>query len=129
MPRLSANDVNSIKKLIQGWTSSKLTWELLVIACENELNIKTTRKTLLTRETITATMKVRKSELKAPSQVPIQFSDIHRANDRIARLSKRVSELEAAQEVLLDQFSRWAYNADAHGLNEDILNQPIPLLR
>jgi len=129
MPRLSVNDVNSIKKLIQGWTSNKLTWELLVIACENELNIKTTRKTLLTRETITTTMKVRKSELKAPSQVPIQFSDIHRANDRIVRLSKRVSELEAAQEVLLDQFSRWAYNADAHGLNEDILNQPIPLLR
>ena len=71
-------------------------------------------------------MRLRKAELKAPSQASRQFTDIDRANDRIARLTQRVAELERAQEILIDQFTRWAYNADAHGLNETILNQPIP---
>lgn len=126
MARLSMEDVARIEALVRNWRSSKLTWELVVIACENELGIKTTRKTLLTRDGVKMAMRLRKAEIKAPSQAVRQFSDIDRANDRIARLTQRVKELEWAQEVLIDQFSRWAYNADAHGLNEDILNQPIP---
>lgn len=112
--------------LIRDWRGKKLTWELVVIACMNELGIKTTRKTLLTRDSIKEAMHLRKKELKAPSQAPRQFTDIDRANDRIARLTRRVEELEAAQHTLIDQFARWAYNADAHGVNETILNQPIP---
>ncbi|MDN6297922.1 MAG: hypothetical protein L0J54_07835 [Halomonas sp.] len=126
MARLSATDVKRIEALIRDWRSSKLTWELVVIACQNELGIKTTRKTLLTRDGVKAAMHLRKTELKAPSQTPRQFTDIDRANDRIARLTQRVAELEAAQETLIDQFARWAYNADAHGLSDTILNQPIP---
>ncbi|NAW33729.1 hypothetical protein [Halomonas alimentaria] len=126
MARLSDADVFRIEDLIKTWRGSKLTWELVVLACENELSIKTTRKTLLTRDNIKASMRLRKEELKAPSKVVRQFSDIDRANDRIARLTQRVAELECAQRTLIDQFARWAYNADAHGLNEDLLNQPIP---
>lgn len=126
MARLSEKDVKCIEALIRDWRGSKLTWQLVVTACQNELGIQTTRKTLLTRDSIKTTMRLRKEELKAPSQAPRQFTDIDRANDRIARLTQRVAELEAAQETLIDQFARWAYNADAHGLNETILNQPIP---
>lgn len=126
MARLTTTDVKRIEALIRDWRSSKLTWDLVVIACLNELGIGTTRKTLLTRDSVKAAMRLRKTELKAPSQAPRQFTDIDRANDRIARLTQRVAELEAAQETLIDQFARWAYNADAHGLNETILNQPIP---
>lgn len=126
MARLSETDVKRIEAMIRDWRSSKLTWELVVIACLNELGIETTRKTLLTRDSIKAVMRLRKAELKAPSQASRQFTDIDRANDRIARLTQRVAELERAQEILIDQFTRWAYNADAHGLNETILNQPIP---
>lgn len=126
MARLSVTDVKRIEAMIRDWRSSKLTWELVVIACLNELRIETTRKTLLTRDSIKTVMRLRKAELKAPSQSSRQFSDIDRANDRIARLTQRVAELEKAQETLIDQFTRWAYNADAYGLNETILNQPIP---
>ncbi|OLO12391.1 hypothetical protein BTW10_02655 [Chromohalobacter japonicus] len=126
MARLSVADVTRIEAMIRDWRSSKLTWELVVIACKNELGIETTRKTLLTRDSIKTAMRLRKSELKAPSQATRQFTDIDRANDRIARLTQRVAELEKAQETLIDQFARWAYNADAHGLNETTLSQPIP---
>tara|TARA_R110000823_G_C15947902_1_gene501246 strand:+ start:5054 stop:5446 length:393 start_codon:yes stop_codon:yes gene_type:complete len=126
MARLSETDIKRIETMIRDWRSSKLTWEMVVIACENELGIETTRKTLLTRDVIKTAMRLRKVELKAPSQTPRQFTDIDRANDRIARLTQRVAELEKAQETLIDQFARWAYNADAHGLNESILSQPVP---
>lgn len=126
MARLSEADVNRIELMIRNWRSRKLTWELVVIACANELGIETTRKTLLTRDGIKAAMHLRKAELKAPSKAVRQFSDIDRANDRIARLTQRITELEKAQEVLINQFTRWAYNADIHGLNEDVLNRPIP---
>jgi len=126
MARLSKTDVKRITTMIRDWRNSKLTWALVVLACENELGIETTRKTLLTRDSIKTGIKLRKIELKAPSQSPRQFTDIDRANDRIARLTQRVAELEEAQETLIGQFARWAYNADAHGLNETILSQSIP---
>lgn len=126
MGRLTEVDVKHIEAIIRNWRSSKLTWDMVVIACKNELGIETTRKTLLTRVNIKTAMRLRKAELKAPSQVPRKFSDIDRANDRITRLTQRIVELEKAQEVLIDQFTRWAYNADAYGLNETILSQPIP---
>lgn len=126
MARLSEEDVKRIEVMIRDWKNSKLTWELVVLACKNELGIETTRKTLLTRDRIKTVMRLRKEELKAPSQAVREFSDIDRANDRIARLTQRVAELERAQRTLIDQFARWAYNADANGLNEDVLNQPIP---
>lgn len=126
MARLSPEDVARINAMISDWSGRKLTWELVVVACENELGVKTTRKTLLTRDSIKTAMRLRKTELKAPSQAARQFTDIGRANDRIARLTRRIEELERSQGVLIDQFARWAYNADAHGLSEDDLNQPIP---
>ncbi|WP_199456789.1 MULTISPECIES: hypothetical protein [unclassified Marinobacter] len=126
MARLSKVDVERIELMIRNWRTRKLTWELVVIACGNELGIETTRKTLLTRNGIKTAMRLRKAELKAPSQEVRQFTDIDRANDRIVRLTQRVAELEKAQEALVDQFTRWAYNADLHGVNEDVLNRPIP---
>lgn len=33
---------------------------------------------------------------------------------------------ERINEVLLEQFVRWAYNAGTRGLTEDFLNQPLP---
>ena len=126
MSRLSGSDVQRIELMIRNWQNNKLTWELVVRGCSAELGIETTRKTLLTRENIKAAMRLRKAELKTPSQAVRQFKDIDRANDRIVRLSQRIAELECAQQILIDQFARWAYNADAHGLNIDVLNQPIP---
>lgn len=67
-----------------------------------------------------------KAHLKAPPQASRPFRDIDRANDRIARLTQWVAELEKAQETLIDQFTRCAYRADAYGLNDTILNQSIP---
>lgn len=129
MTRLTKNDIERIEDLIRLWSNRKLTWNLLVTACNNELGIKTTRKTLNTRSALKTAMKLRKAELKAPSQYARQYTDIDRANDRIIRLSKRVEELEAAQNVMIDKFTRWAFNADAHGLSESILDRPIPILK
>lgn len=126
MSRLSDVDEERIEVLIQSWSSAALKWDLLVAACENELGIKTTRQALSRRERIKNALKIRKQELKAPSLMPRAFSDIDEANDRIARLTQRVSELEKAQSLLIEQFARWSFNAKVHGLTIGILDQPIP---
>src|SRR5690606_31485130 len=100
---------------------------LVVVACENELGIRTTRQALNRREKIKMALKVRKAELKAPSQASRRFTDIDQANDRIARLTHRVSELERSQQTLIEQFARWAFNAKAHGVTKNMLDQPIPI--
>lgn len=126
MARLSETDVKRIETMILDWRSSKLSWDLVVVACENELGIITTRQALNRRENIKLALKARKAELKAPSKSSRRFSDIDQANDRIARLTQRVAELEQAQEVLVEQFARWAFNAKSHGVTKTMLDQPIP---
>ena len=126
MARLSQTDVKRIETMVYDWRSSKLNWDLVVAACENELGIITTRQALNRRENVKMALKARKAELKAPSQSSRKFSDIDQANDRIARLTQRVAELEQAQEMLVEQFARWAFNAKAHGMTKNLLDQPIP---
>lgn len=126
MARLTAKDEQRIEALIQNWRNTKLNWALLVDACKSELGIETTRQALNTRERIKALMKNRKTELKAPSQEPGYVKDLEAANKRIKALTKRVGELEYANNQLIDMFIRWQYNASLYNLSEAKLNQPVP---
>ncbi|MAZ88374.1 MAG: hypothetical protein CL693_12095 [Cellvibrionaceae bacterium] len=126
MARLTAEDEGCIEALIQDWRNPKLSWDMLVAACKSELGIETTRQALNTRERIKALMKLRKTELKAPSQAPGYIKDLQAANKRIEALTKRVGELEYANNQLIDMFIRWQYNASLYGVSEEKLNQPVP---
>ncbi|WP_018274847.1 hypothetical protein WKI13_04270 [Teredinibacter turnerae] len=126
MARLTTQDELRIEELIQGWRNPKLSWEILVSACNYELGIKTTRQALNTRERIKALMKLRKTELKAPSKAPGYVKDLQTANERIEALTKRVGEIEYANYQLIDMFIRWQYNASLYGVSEEKLNQPVP---
>lgn len=126
MARLTAQDELRIEALIQDWRNPKLSWESLVSACKNELGIETTRQALNTRERIKALMRLRKTELKAPSKTPGYVKDNQAANKRIELLTRRVGELEYANNQLIDMFIRWQYNASLYNISEEKLNQPVP---
>lgn len=126
MGRLSENDEKRIIDLIHGWVNPKLTWELLVIACENELGIETTRKTLNTRSYIKAVMKIKKGDLRTPSDMPGYLSDVGVANQKLVQLVKKVELLEKANNDLVEQFLRWQYNAKNYNVSEEMLNRPLP---
>lgn len=126
MPRLTSQDEDRIASFIQDWCNPKLSWDLLVTACKKELGIETTRQALNTRPRIKALIKIRKTELKAPSKAPGYVKDIQTANERIEKLSKRVEELRYANEQLIDMFIRWQYNAYLYNVSEEKLNQPVP---
>lgn len=126
MARLTGKDEQRIETLIQEWRNPKLSWALLVDSCKSELGIETTRQALNTRERIKALVKIRKTELKAPSHAPGFVKDLQVANKRIEALTKRVGELEFANNQLIDMFIRWQYNASLYNLSEAKLNQPVP---
>jgi hypothetical protein len=45
---------------------------------------------------------------------------------RVKRLEVELAELKTRENLLLEQFVRWAYNASTRGLSGDFLNQPLP---
>lgn len=46
--------------------------------------------------------------------------------ERIARLESENRRLESENERLLEQFVRWAYNAHTRGLDQYLLDRPLP---
>ncbi|HHX8446783.1 TPA: hypothetical protein ACVO1C_003140 [Vibrio diabolicus] len=93
-PSLSTQKIRKIETLIQAW-KTKLTWQLLVERIEAELNIKTTRQTLNTYNSIKSAYDIKKQELRGkPTKEFIKFtkSDID--------IYERINKLEAENEVL-----------------------------
>ena len=48
------------------------------------------------------------------------------ALDRIAKLEVENRRLVSENNRLLEQFTRWAYNAHVRSLDKDYLSQPLP---
>ncbi|NAW98557.1 hypothetical protein [Vibrio sp. V23_P3S9T160] len=93
-PSLSTQKIRKIETLIQAW-KTKLTWQLLIERIEAELNIKTTRQTLNTYNSIKSAYDIKKQELRGkPTKEFIKFtkSDID--------IYERINKLEAENEVL-----------------------------
>ena len=123
---LTQNDIQSIISLLQNW-QYKLTWPLLVEACEDKLGITTTRKTLSTKVEVVEAFNTAKDYLKNPgSQNYARPNSIDVAHKRIEGLAEKVVRLEAENKALKNKFIRWQFNAMSRGMNEDQLNMPLP---
>lgn len=125
---LTNADIEKIVEILDGWTGT-LRWELLINAIESRLYTRYTRQALHRHARITNAFAHRKQELsgsagKASKQVA--SPELQLALDRIERLTNECSRLKAENNLLLEQFVRWAYNAHLRGLDEKFLNQPLP---
>lgn len=125
---LTDADIEMIVEILDGW-SGKLRWELLIDAIEKRLFIRYTRQALHRHTRITIAFAHRKQELartvgKTPRHAVLPEQQL--ALDRIERLTNECSRLKAENNLLLEQFVRWAYNAHLRGLDERFLNQPLP---
>lgn len=125
---LTDADIEKIVEILDGWTG-KLRWELLIDAIEQQLFIRYTRQALHKHARINNAFVNRKQELartagKTPKQV--ESPELQLALDRIERLANECSRLKSENNLLLEQFVRWAYNAHLRGLDEQFLNQPLP---
>ena len=125
---LEDEDLAKIVGILDGWTG-RLTWDSLIDAVERHLFARYTRQALHKHTRIQHAFEQRKRALAADSGHPRKLAstpEMQVALDKVARLEAQVERLEAENARLLEQFARWAYNANTRGLDEAYLNSPLP---
>lgn len=121
---LTDKDIERVVEILDGW-HDKLTWEALCDACAPVIGTKPARQTLLKFSRITIAYNTCKTRLKE-STPPNTPSSMRVAVERINRLEQENERLKWENAGLLQQFVVWQYNAYAHGLNDHLLNRPLP---
>lgn len=123
---LKAADVDAIVDIIRGWPTEKLTWENICEAAAKVIGKTPTRQTLNAHATIKDAYTARKTGLKVHGPRDAMPSSLAAAAQRIARLKTENDELSKKNDALLEQFSKWQYNAYKHGMKEHQLNADFP---
>ena len=118
-------EIQIIVGILDGW-SGPLTWNLLIDAVKSRLHCRYTRQALHKHERIRVAFELRKKNADAAEQRPRGSVQIQKAMERIARLEAENQRIQKENELLLEQFARWSYNAYVHGLGEADLNRPLP---
>ena len=125
---LSDNDIETIVKIIDGWSSSeKLTWGNLILVAQMRLFRKYSRQALSRHERIKRAYTLKKQFLSTGSNSKTEFKsvELQKAMERIDRLKAENERLKDENNSLLEQFARWAYNAHTRGLDEAFLNRAL----
>ncbi len=126
---LGVDDISQIVGMLDGWTG-KLTWDLLVDSIERRLYTRYTRQALDKHQPIKKAFATRKDSVStagASGERPTTGSpELDVALQRITRLEGGNERLAAENQLLLEKFARWAYNAHTHGLAEALLDQDLP---
>ena len=109
--------------------ASNAATDLLIEAVERHLFARYTRQALHKHPQIQSAFELRKKGLSEKGEGQRKLAstpEMQAALDQIGRLEAQVQRLEAENNRLLEQFARWAYNANRRGLDEAFLNSPLP---
>jgi hypothetical protein len=122
---LTQDDVKKIVNMLHKW-SYELTWDLLVDACKNQLDIMTTRQALNRKQEIKETFGLTKKRLKVKGQNYVRPNSINVAHHRIEALANELNALRNANNFLIQKFVKWEYNALNRGMTLEELERPLP---
>lgn len=130
MPKkiITKTTLPKIMRELDRW-EGKLTWPLFCDRIANVLNVASVSKhTMYLYPAIKERFQQRQKDLReAKDAFPRDFT-LETANRRIAELEAQVRRLEQTNNLLLDQFRRWQYNAYANNVPMDLLawDRPLP---
>ncbi|WP_250508122.1 hypothetical protein [Caballeronia sp. GAFFF3] len=125
-PNLTPQRIEFVTEVIRGW-EGRLTWPALIEAVEKEMHCRYTRQALFNQELIRVAYETYRANNTAPTGGGRPVSAALRAAlDRVTRLELELAEVKTRENLLLEQFVRWAYNASTRGLSGAFLNQPLP---
>lgn len=124
---LTPKDVVVIIGLIDGW-EGKLQWEALCDCVEPLIGTRPTRQTLSAHERIKSAYDQKKARHKSgflPSKRP---ASLDLAAQRIRSLENENARLKDENSRLIEHFVRWQYNAYKHGVSQEKLDAPMPVV-
>ena len=129
MPKRVITKVSLPKVLreLDRW-EGRLTWPLFCERVAKVLGVSSISKhTMYLYPAIKERFQQRQKDLReAKEALPRDFT-LEAANRRIVDLEAQVKRLEATNNLLLDQFRRWQYNAYANNVRMDQLTWDKPL--
>ena len=120
--------ISEIVGIVDGCTGP-LSWNILIEAIDEHTRVRYTRQALNNHERIKLAFSVRRETLKAtggPMRVDTATSEHAVLLQINARRGAEIERLKAENARLLEQFVRWAYNANTRGVSEEVLNRPLP---
>lgn len=131
-PRHRAKNLNDqaieqIIEILDGWSSPKLTWDLLIEQIMRRLRAEYSRQALHKHTRIKEAFAARKKELAGRD--PKEREALTPEQQRIARLEAENERLKRENNNLLEQFNRWVYNGYLKQMDtrmRDFMNQPLP---
>lgn len=130
MPKqiITKSSLPKILRELDRW-EGKLTWPLFCDRIAKVLNVTSVSKhTMYLYPAIKERFQQRQKDLReAKDALPRDFT-METARRRIAELEAQVKRLEETNNLLLDQFRRWQYNAYANNVRMDLLawDKPLP---
>lgn len=128
-PNLDDATIELIVQILDGW-SGKLSWQLFIEAITAQLHKTYARQTLNNHERIRAGFVARKKELTGQERKSkdSKSPELQLAAQRIENLEVEIARLNRENNMLLEQFVRWTYNASTRQLDLDFLNKPLPII-
>ena len=128
MPKkiVTKTSLPKILRELDRW-QGKLTWPLFCGRVAQVLGVPSISKhTMYLYPAIKERFQQRQKDVReAAKAVPRDFT-VEVASRRIADLEAQVRRLEGTNELLLEQFRRWQYNAYAQNLRLEKLDAPLP---
>jgi hypothetical protein len=130
MPKkvITKSTLPKVLRELDRW-EGKLTWPLFCARVAKVIGVESVSKhTMYLYPTIKEGFQRRQKDLRLAAQAKPRDFTLKAASCRIADLEAQVVRLEATNELLLDQFRRWQYNAYANNVRMDLLawDKPLP---
>ncbi|MBA0160294.1 hypothetical protein WCT80_20370 [Pectobacterium carotovorum] len=128
---LTKEDINYIVNVISGWDSKKsggLTWDALCDSISSVVGKRPTRQSLNIHKNIVKAFNFKKDMIKSGKSEIRRPANLNIASQHISNLENKLKMAEEENRSIKEMFIIWQYNADIHGLSEDNLNKPLPII-
>jgi hypothetical protein len=127
-PDLTTERIQMVIDTLDNW-EGKLTWDLLIAAVAKTTCITYSRFTFAEYPQVANAFSMKKEALRGKwAEKPTVPRDarVKAALEQAGRFKSKARRLEKENQLLLEQFVTWAFNAERKGVTVAMLNAPLP---